>query len=176
MVKRPPFNTVYKNYKHKIYSYVLYRVDFDKDVAEDIVSDVFIKAYQNYDTYNPDFTMNTWLYTITKRTIIDYYRTKRPTLPTELDEINDETDPLYALLDQTYVTSKELERALDLLSPTQKTFITAQFWERKTAKIIAHEHNISHEAVRKQISRGLAQLRITLLNTTITAFLITIFI
>ena len=57
--------------------------------AEDLVSDVFLKAYEKYPTFDADrASVSTWLYTITRNTVIDYFRTHRPgvELPDDLPE------------------------------------------------------------------------------------------
>ena len=50
MAHTQSFSQVYTTYRHKIYSYVYYRVGNDTSVTEDVVSDVFVKAYQKFDT------------------------------------------------------------------------------------------------------------------------------
>ena len=41
----------YNKYIDKIYTYIWYRVAFDKTVAEDLCSEIFLKAFKNYDSF-----------------------------------------------------------------------------------------------------------------------------
>lgn len=165
------FSDLYRTHRHAIYSYILYRVNFDRDSAEDITSDVFLKAYRSFASYNPAYAPSTWLYTITRHTLIDYYRAKKDFDTVDIDTIASADDPLFKLLLLETISETEIETALKTLTLDQQTFIKAQFWDGQTAKEIASHHNVSHDAVRKQISRGLARLRQSLVVTAVIATL-----
>ena len=69
---------LYTAYSEKVRGYVFGKVANRHD-AEDLVSDVFLKAYEKYPTFDADrASVSTWLYTITRNTVIDYFRTHRP--------------------------------------------------------------------------------------------------
>ena len=169
------FSQAYTSYKDKIYSYIFYRVGSNSDVAEDIVSDVFLKAYKNFDSYNEKFALSTWLYTIAKNTLIDHYRKGKETVDIDGLEIGDTTDPLYVLIDQD-ISLSEVERAIEALPEKQREYIDKQFFKGYTSAEIAETENSSPEAVRKQVSRGVAALRDALLTLVISVFTLTTFI
>lgn len=69
---------LYTAYSEKVRGYVFGKVANRHD-AEDLVSDVFLKAYEKYPTFDANrASVSTWLYTITRNTVIDYFRTHRP--------------------------------------------------------------------------------------------------
>lgn len=79
---------LYTAYSEKVRGYVFGKVANRHD-AEDLVSDVFLKAYEKYPTFDADrASVSTWLYTITRNTVIDYFRTHRPgvELPEDLPD------------------------------------------------------------------------------------------
>ena len=45
-----------------------------KEIAEDIVQDVFVTAYQSYQNFEGNSSPKTWLYAILNRKIADYFR------------------------------------------------------------------------------------------------------
>ncbi len=47
-----------------------------KEVAEDIVQETFLAAYQSYDNFQNKSHIKTWLFSILKHKIADYYRSK----------------------------------------------------------------------------------------------------
>jgi RNA polymerase sigma-70 factor (ECF subfamily) len=169
------FSHVYAAYKDKIYSYIFYRVGNNTDVAEDIVSDVFLKAYKNFDSYNEQYAVSTWLYTIAKNTLIDHYRKNKDTVNIDDLEIGDTTDPLYVLIDRD-ISLSEVEQAIADLPTKQREYITRQFFQGQTAASIAEAENVSPESVRKQVSRGIAALRDALLTFAISVVTLSTFI
>ena len=63
------------NYADALYSYTLHRVN-DAALAEDIVQETFLSAWKARDSYKGEASEKSWLYTICKNKIIDYYRKK----------------------------------------------------------------------------------------------------
>lgn len=64
----------YKEYKDKIYTYILYRVDFNSELAEDLTSEVFLKAWDHYKNFDESRSFQAWIYTIAKNHLKNYYR------------------------------------------------------------------------------------------------------
>jgi len=159
---RPRFGEVYQTHKHALYTFVLFRVGHNRDVAEDLVSDIFLKAYKSYDRYNPEYALTTWLYTIARNTLIDHYRAQRQHEDIDALPVVDEQDALYQLLVHN-ISKTEVLTAIETLPAHEQTLITAQFFDGLSAKEIALKHAMSHDAVRKQISRTVATLREMLL-------------
>jgi RNA polymerase sigma-70 factor (TIGR02943 family) len=62
-------------YADALYSYTLPRVN-DTAVAEDLVQETFLSAWKARDSFKGDASEKSWLYTICKNKIIDYYRKK----------------------------------------------------------------------------------------------------
>lgn len=55
-------------------------------IQEDIALISFTKAFENLDSYNNEFTFQTWLSKIASNTLIDFYRKQKKTL-ISLDEV-----------------------------------------------------------------------------------------
>jgi len=68
------FSVLYNFYFQKIYSYVIKRVG-NQEIAEDIVSETFLKTFKNIDKYeHQGYTFGAWVYKIATNNMIDYYR------------------------------------------------------------------------------------------------------
>jgi len=63
------------NYADGMFNYTFIRLR-DRETAKDLVQDTFLSALQNLDSFRGDSTEKTWLYSILKNKIIDYYRKK----------------------------------------------------------------------------------------------------
>jgi RNA polymerase sigma-70 factor, ECF subfamily len=75
-VSADAFEQLYQEYSDKIFSYI-YLLVHDKEVAEDLTQDTFIKAYKNWDQFNGESHLFTWLFRISRNVTIDYLRKKR---------------------------------------------------------------------------------------------------
>lgn len=70
---------IYEEFHLKVLRYIQSQVN-DYHLAEDLCSDVFLKIYEKLDTYNKaKSSISTWIFTITRNTLIDYYRTRNVT-------------------------------------------------------------------------------------------------
>ena len=119
------FARLYDAYVERVSRYIYFRVSGDCDM-EDLVSQVFLKAWENLDRYQAGTSpFIAWLYTIARNLVIDHYRTKKNTLPLEEAtafpsdlELPDETAEmkfsLEAMRDALQVLSKDQQQALIL--------------------------------------------------------------
>jgi len=81
---------IWKKFKDKLKQFILKRVS-NEDDAEDILQEVFLKIHSNIETLRDRSKIQSWIYTITRNTVIDYYRREKPTY--ELSETLLETLP-----------------------------------------------------------------------------------
>lgn len=49
----------------------------DKSLLEDLIQEIFIKAFKNLKNYNPEYAFSTWLYRIATNHTIDHLRKKK---------------------------------------------------------------------------------------------------
>jgi RNA polymerase sigma-70 factor (TIGR02943 family) len=70
--KAMPANWI-ENYADSLFSYAMVRVS-DREIAKDLVQDTFLSALQNVSSFRGDSSEKTWLTSILKNKIIDYYR------------------------------------------------------------------------------------------------------
>src|SRR6056297_1297796 len=64
----------YKQYSNKIYNYFFYRVNFNDEVAEDLTSEVFLKAYKHFDSFDQSQSFQAWIFSIAHNHLANYYR------------------------------------------------------------------------------------------------------
>ena len=77
------FAQLYDAYVARVYRYIYFRVT-DDAAAEDLTSQVFLKAWESLDRYQMGSSpFVAWLYTIARNLVIDYYRTKKESVPLE---------------------------------------------------------------------------------------------
>ena len=62
-------------YGDDLYSWALYKTS-SKEVAEDLVQETFIAAFSNFEKFQEKSAPKTWLFSILKNKLIDFYRSK----------------------------------------------------------------------------------------------------
>ena len=71
------FAALYEQFMPKVYRYISFRIR-DENMSQDLTSIVFEKALVKFSGFNPQkASFSTWIFTITRNTIIDYYRTHK---------------------------------------------------------------------------------------------------
>ena len=151
----------YNKYKDKIYSYFWFRVNFDQKTAEDLTSEVFIKALKNFEKFDVTRSFQAWIYAISRNHLINYYKaSKRETSLAEAEGI--------VKLFHTQVDEKlELEEVIKVINSMEgnyKEIILLRFIEGLTNQEIAQLLGKEEGAVRTQISRSMSKLRELLKN------------
>lgn len=67
------FNTLYNKYERTVW-FTVYNIVKNRDVADDLVSVVFTKAYMKMESYTEHISYEMWLKTIAVNSAIDYLR------------------------------------------------------------------------------------------------------
>lgn len=161
MQSQRQFVVHYRQMRTRIFSYFLQRLSGDAQTAEDLASNVFVKAFRKFDTYNDDFAFSTWVYTIARNELTDYLR--KSTQHTRVDienaeDIEDEDEAFYAVLD----TNIDVERVRTCLSSLPKNQAEAVYRRYFLCEEIADVANAlakSEQATRQLLSRGCRALR-----------------
>lgn len=97
------FSDLYDSYAAALYG-VTYRMVRNRDVAEELLQDAFIKIWQHIDKYDPTKgTLFTWMLNITSNTCKDYFRSKRYHYQMLVSENGlDQIDVTYSMAHVTY--------------------------------------------------------------------------
>lgn len=153
------FGELYDAYMERIYRFVYFRVE-DQQTAEDITSQVFLKAWNNLDRFSFNRTPYlAWLYTIAHNAVIDHYRTRKVT--TALDDVQlSQQDHAEAVENDIDLTAemKLVKEALQMLTDDQQKVLTLKFIEGLSNHEIASHLGKREGAIRALQMRGLQAL------------------
>ena len=67
----------------RVYRFLFYRLGGNKERAEDLTHDVFIKAFNAFESYDPEISQSSWIYTIARNHLINQIQKDRPTVGLE---------------------------------------------------------------------------------------------
>ena len=135
----------------------------DPHAAQDLVQEVYAKAYRFRAQYDPDRPFRTWIFTIARNRRIDLLRRDRrpefdpndPTLVREPDPLAD--DSLAAAQHE-----RLLQGAVAQLPSEQAALVQLAFFEDKSHSIIAEELDLPLGTVKSRIRLAMAKLRTAL--------------
>ena len=147
---------VYLQYSGKVMGYLQARLH-NRATAEDLCAEVFEKAIRKQDSFDPEkSSVSTWIFTITRNTLIDHYRRQKPS--DELDEnISDDTELDEDLLSNE--TLSELAAALKRLPQQMMDIIVLRYYDGKPLTEIAEMMQLSYGAVKLRHQNALMLLR-----------------
>lgn len=132
------FGKLYDKHVDSIYRYVYYRVRDDAE-AEDLTSDVFMRALKAISRYEPRQAFLAWLYRIARNAVIDRARRGGRQVSFE-DALEHPTadqivEPDMEILSRS--DSDSLRKALGQLTPLQQEVIVLRFLEGYSTQEIA---------------------------------------
>jgi len=161
--EKEPFEAVYEKQFSNIYNFI-YGQLLHKERAEDLVSDIFIKAMTNYERYDPSrASVRTWLTNIARNALIDEYRKAgiRNHLSLDVDEEERGPDPSYE--DEYSVfqeaTDEEIRQLLRKLSMQERELIGMLYFEKMKNDEIGQVLGINAKAVSERHRRLLVKMR-----------------
>ena len=152
----PEWEKIYEQYSGKVRGYISARVQRRADV-EDLCADVFEKVYRKSAAYDPSkAALSTWIFTITRNTVIDYYRKSRPMDEPDENLASDDTVDEHLLNEETL---SELAAALKKLPQEQQDIIVLMYYDGKPMTEIAMMMHLSYGVVKLRHQKALATLR-----------------
>ena len=162
-------------YERPVFS-LIFRMVRDRETAEDLAQETFIKVLNNLDRYSPEFKFSSWLFKIANNLTIDHLRRRR------VDTISIEGAPDAVTAESARATSiavvsagespleelesKELgsaiERAIGKLRPEYRACIMLRHVEDKSYEEIAEIVKLPLGTVKTYIHRARHELRAAL--------------
>ncbi len=152
------FAELYDRYVERIYRFVYFKT-FDKDTAEDIVSTIFLKAYERIGTFDAGKgVFSQWLYGIARNAVVDHYRSAKQHV--DVDDLFDlgEDERTEEKIDARELLAK-VERYLVTLNARQREIVTLRLWEELSYREIAEIVGGTEDAAKVMFSRTIRELR-----------------
>ena len=151
---------------------IAYRMTGNRDDAEDLTQEAYLRAYRSFSTYNRTLPFEGWFFRILSNLFIDLMRRKPKQKPLSLDQpVGDEDSddnlllqipdpkgsPEMALMDE--VMDEKLQAALNALPEVFRTAVLLCDVHDKSYEEIAEIMGSSIGTVRSRIHRGRTLLR-----------------
>ena len=140
----------------------------DRNEAEDLTQDAFLKLYKYKDQYKKFSKFSTWFFAIAMNTARNSYKKSKDYFPVSIYDVDEEdlqTPDMILDLDEyefediNNVRLDCLKRSFDLLDPMHKEVIILRFTEEKEYEEIAIILNIPAGTVKSRVNRGRERLK-----------------
>jgi RNA polymerase sigma-70 factor (ECF subfamily) len=157
------FEQLVAKYEQSVFGSI-YRYIGDRDEAEDIAQDVFLKVWRYARTFSGNSKFSTWLYRIVVNQCLTY-RAKRKKRPQSLYSTIEETESSSGALDAVEEKKRAeiVRRAIDQLPGRQRIALILSRFESRSYKEIAEIMGVSISTVESLVFRAKRGLRSKLL-------------
>jgi len=166
------FRELVRRYERPVFS-LIFRMVRDRETAEDLAQDTFIKVLNHIDKYSPEFKLSSWLFKIANNVAIDHLRRRR------LDTVSVDGSPHALTAAEAEATSFDLvsrgesaldelesrelgsaiERAIARLRPEYRSCILLRHVEGRSYEEIAATLDLPLGTVKTYIHRARHELR-----------------
>ncbi len=158
------FEYLFNRYGDALRMLYLKRTGGNADDTNDLIQDIFVKAYLNLSSYDSRYAFGQWIYTIARNTFIDFVRRHRDDVSIDDnsrgDSIGQPVSPT-PNPEEDVIRSQQrtlLERQLQLMTPKYRTLIELRFYKDLSYEEISERLEMPLGTVKTQIHRARAQL------------------
>lgn len=148
---------IWQDYHNNLLNFISHRVG-NRDLAEDLLQEVFIKIHSRLDSLSDVERLQSWIYQIARNTIIDHHRTNKSTepLPDSFEDIPvqpNENDEVWQELEAC------LRPMIEELPEAYRQALVLSELDGLPLKDVAKRLEISLSGAKSRVQRGRARLK-----------------
>lgn len=145
---------IWGEFNEELLGFIKARIN-DSETAKDILQDVFLKIHRDVNTIKDNEKLTSWIYQITRNTIIDFYRKRKidtkeyefeKLLPVEID-------------DSTFDFTKCLKPFISKLPDKYKDILLKTTYGNISQKEYSERHSLSYSAAKSRVQRARQKLK-----------------
>jgi|CXWL01.1.fsa_nt_gi RNA polymerase sigma-70 factor (ECF subfamily) len=153
------FRRLVEAYQRPVFT-LLARMVRDRELAEDLAQEAFVKAYRALGSYDPGLKFSSWLFKIAHNTAIDHLR-KKPlaTVPLQASPDDDDGGDLLAVLadpdaetPEGFALRADLGRALERALATLRT-------EYREVMVLRFQEGLAYEEIAEVLALPLGTVK-----------------
>ncbi|MBA2714005.1 MAG: sigma-70 family RNA polymerase sigma factor [Rubrobacteraceae bacterium] len=157
-------SALYDRYSRTVYGVGL-RILGDRSSAEELVQDVFLKAWRSSGSFDPSRgSFSTWLYRVTRNGALDLYRKRARAVRSVFDgdvhiaAARDFSVGPEEIVDQSWM-SWRVSRALEVLDAAHREVIEQAYYEGLSQREISRRTGVPLGTVKTQTASAFKSLR-----------------
>jgi len=165
------FENFYNTNIDKIYRFVFFRTGQNKELAEDLVSEIFFKVLKNFENYDEKISRSAWIFTIAKNHLANYWRDNAKKIDVSLSEttIRDDENGDIAIEEkwfessfkkfEDYETKREIYDMLAKLDAVDQDLVTLHYLFGYNYNEIAQMKGKTETAIKVAVHRVIKKMR-----------------
>jgi RNA polymerase sigma-70 factor (ECF subfamily) len=151
------FDELYRAYHVAVYNYILHLIH-EPNVAEELLQEVFLAAWQGAARFRQEAKVKTWLLNIAHNQSVSWLRRIRQVSALDdLPDLPDDGEPIEEQIVRTW-TADRIRLALDRISPKHRAVIELAFVHELSYAEIAEVLDCPLGTVKSRISYALRNL------------------
>lgn len=160
------FQRFYENYHHDLFNFLFYMVK-NREQAEDLIQEVYIKVLKSYDRFEGKSSEKTWLFSIARHVAIDWFRKRKRENENEIDSdesvylqtvANDQAE----LPEDVTIKNEEIKylyKCIGLCTEDQRSVLLLRYIESFSIKETADILGWTESKVKTTQHRGMKALK-----------------
>lgn len=160
MITKQELATAFIEHNKAIFNYIYYRIGQQKELAEDLAEEIFMKVWEKRNLFEKDKAkLKVWIYSITKHHLIDFYRKNAHSVEVSLEhqltepgaENTELTQDLYLI---------DVKAAMKNLSSEEQELITLRYINDYSIEEVADVFNTNYQNAKVKINRSVQKLKL----------------
>lgn len=158
------FDELYHKYHHDVFQFLFYMVR-NKEHAEDLVQEVYIRVYKSYHRFKGESSEKTWLFSIARNVAIDFFRKQKSSKEKLLDQFEGQANQLkngHLIPEEIAVQKDEIKliyKCLEYCTLDQRTVIILRYIHDLSISETAKALGWSESKVKTTQHRSLKMLK-----------------
>ena len=148
---------IYTQFHQSLLAFIRNRIKSKED-AEDILQNVFIKISSSLDKLSEEEKLKSWIFTITRNSIVDYYRSNANKKTATSQELSEEMLD-FSESDSTQGLDQCVSSMISLLPDDYRDIIIESEIKGVRQKDLAEKYGIAYPSMRSRVQRGRERLK-----------------
>ncbi len=152
------FTDHYNDTKDQVFNYFMVRLNFNRAVAEDLLMDVVVKAYENFHKFDEKrASFKTWIFTLAHNHLVNYWRDSKKTASLDAMEEGGFSPATVEIDDETEqnLENEKIQKVLSKMKEGEKEIVTLRYIQDLEYSEIAKVLGKKPGAIRTKLSRAL---------------------
>jgi RNA polymerase sigma-70 factor (ECF subfamily) len=151
------FDTLVTDYRRRVFG-LAYSIMRDRDAADDVAQEVFVKLWKSLATYDGRAQLSTWVYAITRNTSLSALRGRRNAASLSDPATLAEAEAAAPVEDAIGADDARLWRAVAALPDAQRRAVTLYYQDQRPVEEVAAMLGLPTGTVKTHLHRARARL------------------